>query len=150
MKHRMSFIQVAKKKCGRPQKNIDITKVLKLVKEGKTEQEIACELKVSVRTFRNFRKKHGISPAVGHGGTRRGVGRKRVTGGPGDECMKRQQAIDARVNSIDVGLRIGKRDIYNDQWLKWAGSAFEFDYDQRQYISKSPGFGIPTAIRQRG
>jgi hypothetical protein len=146
----MSLNQVAKKKCGRPQKNIDMTKVLELVKAGKTDQEIVCELDVSARSFRTFRKKHGISSAAGHGGTRRGAGRKKFTGDPGDEYMRRQQAIDAKVNSLDAGLRIGRLGIHNDQWLKWAGSAFEFDYDLRQYVCKLAGFGIPAVIRQKG
>ena len=147
----MTFNQVATNKRGRPQKNIDLAGVLELVKAGKTDQEIAVKLDVSVRTLRTFRKKNGISPSAGHGGVRRGAGRKIFTGGPGDEYIKRQQAIDAKVNSIDAGLRIGRRDIYNNnQWLKWASSAFEFDHDRRQYICRSPGFGIPAAIRQRG
>ena len=148
MKLHMSLNQVAINKRGRPQKNIELAKVIELVKTGRTDQEIACDLDVSVRTLRTFRKKHGIPPATGHGGTRQGAGRKKSTDCP-DGYMERQQAIDARVNSIDAGIRVGKCGIHNDQWLQWAGSAYEFDHNRRQYICRSPGFGIPMAIRQR-
>lgn len=124
----MSSNQVAINKRGRPQKNIELAKVIELVKAGKADQETVGELDVSVRTFRTFRKNHGISPAAGHGGTRRGAGRKKFTYCP-DEYMERQQAIDARVNSIDAGIRIGKCGIYDDHWLKWASSAFEYDHE---------------------
>jgi len=42
-------------------------RVLELVRAGKTDQEIAGKLNVSVRTFRSFRKVHGIASAKGHG-----------------------------------------------------------------------------------
>ena len=150
MKPRMSLNQAAKKKCGRPKKNIDLSRVIELMKKGKTDQEIAVELGVSVRTFRTFRKEYGIPPTVGHGGARQGAGRKKITGGPYDPYMERQQAIDARVNSIDARLRVGKRDIYDAQWLKWAGSAYEFNQGQKQYVCNIHGFGLPAAIRQKG
>jgi len=141
--------QAAKKKCGRPQKNIDLVRVFELLQAGKTDREIADELNVSVRTFRGFRKKHNIPPAAGHGGARQGAGRKKITGGPYDPYMERQQAIDVKANSIDAGLRVGKRGIYKDGWLRWAGSAFEYDKSLGQYTSKISGCGIPAAIKAR-
>lgn len=145
----MSSNQAAKKKRGRPRKKIDPARVSELVRAGKTDQEIAGELDVSVRTFRTFRKEHGIPPAKGHGGTRPGAGRKKTTGSPYDLFMERQQAIDARVNSIDAGLRVGRDWLYGDHWLKWAGSAFKYDKGLGRYASKIAGFGIPIAIGQR-
>ncbi len=150
MKLCMSSNQAAIKKRGRPQKNIDPASVLELVRAGKTDQEIAGELDVSVRTFRAFRKEHGIPSAKGHGGARLGAGRKKFTGGPYDPYMERQQAIDVKVNSIDAGLRVGRDCLYGNHWLKWAGSAFEYDKDLGHYVSKILGFGIPAVVKQRG
>ncbi|WP_027364304.1 helix-turn-helix transcriptional regulator [Desulfotruncus alcoholivorax] len=143
----MPHNQAAKKKRGRPQKNIDLARVFELLQAGKTDREIAAELDVSVRTFRSFRKKYNIPPAAGHGGARRGAGRKKFTCGTYDPYMERQQAIDAKVNSIDAGLRVGKRGIYKDGWLRLAGSAYEYDKSLGQYTSKIPGCGIPAAIK---
>ena len=134
-------------KCGRPGKKLDLARVLELVKSGKKDQEMAEEMGVSVRKVRSFRKEYGIAPVVGHGGARRGVGRKKFSAGPNDAYMMRQQAIDARVNSIDAGLRMGKLGMYESHWLKWAGSAFEYNKDQKQYVSKLQGFGIPGTIK---
>ena len=151
MKLRMSSNQAAIKKRGRPGKSIDLTKVLELEKARKADQEIADELGVSVRTFRTFRKEHGISPAVGHGGVRQGAGRKSFSGGLcGDGYMMRQQVIDARANTIDAGLRMGgKFTLSNEQWLKWAGSAFKYNKEQGVYTSGA-GLGIPTLISYKG
>ena len=137
----MSFNQAAIKKRGRPQKIIDLVKVLELEKDGKTDQEIAEEMVVSVRKLRSFRKENGIQPAAGHGGVRQGAGRKSFS----DGYMMRQQAIDARINSIDAGLRMG-RCLFNDQWLRWAADAFKYDQDLGQYISKA-GCSIPAVIK---
>jgi len=145
----MSSNQAATKKRGRPQKNIDPASVLEPVKAGKTDQEIASELDVSVRTLRTFRKEQNISSARGHGGIRPGAGRKKFTGGPYDPYMERQQATDARVNSIDAGLRVGGC-LYGDQWLRWAASAYEYDKGLGLYVSKVKGCGIPKFIRQQG
>ncbi|BAF58346.1 hypothetical protein PTH_0165 [Pelotomaculum thermopropionicum SI] len=145
----MSSNQAATKKRGRPKKNIDLVRVLELERAGKTDQEIAGELGVSVRTFRSFRKKHGIAPAAGWGGARRGAGRKEFSGGSHDESdayMERQQAIDARVNSIDAGLRAGRFNLTFDQWLKWAGSVFKYSKERGVYTSEE-GLGIPAVIR---
>ena len=141
----MSSNQAAEKKRGRPQKNIDKVRVLELEKAGKTDQEIAEEMRVSVRKLRSFRKENGIQPATGHGGARRGAGRKSFSGSSYDAYMEHQQAIDARVNSIEAGLRTGKFDLSNDQWLRWAASAFEYDQGLGQYTSKA-GCGIPAVI----
>lgn len=145
MKLCMSFNQAAIRKRGRPQKNIDLTSVLEMEKAGKTDQEIAGELSVSVRTFRTFRKEHDIAPAAGHGGKRQGAGSKKFTGGPREPYMERQQAIDTRVNSIDAGLRIGRLSLSNDQWLKWARSVFKYNKEQGVYTSEA-GLGIPAVI----
>ncbi|WP_449240375.1 DNA-binding protein [Desulfoscipio gibsoniae] len=147
---RMSLNQAAIKKRGRPKKNIDSARVLALVAAGKTDHEIAGELDLSVRTLRAFRKEHGISSAIGHGGARRGAGRKKFTSGPYDPYMERQQAIDARVNSVDARLRVGRDCLCGDQWLKWAGSAFEYNRSLGRYVSKIAGFGVPAVVRQRG
>jgi len=48
----MSLNQDAIKKRGRPRKNINLARVLELVRAGKTDQGIAGKLNVSVRTFR--------------------------------------------------------------------------------------------------
>ena len=115
----------------------------------RTDREIAGELGVSVRTFRSFRKKYGIAPAAGWGGARRRAGRKEFSGGSHDvdnAYMERQQAIDARVNSIDAGLRIGRFNLAFEHWLKWAGSAFSYSKERGVYTSEE-GLGIPAVIR---
>lgn len=124
--------------------------MLELVSAEKTDQEIAGELGVSVRTLRTFRKEHGILSAIGHGGARRGAGKKRISGGPYEPYMERQQAIDARVNSVDARLRVGRDCLCSDQWLRWAGSAFEYDKGMGRYVSRIAGFGIPAVVRQQG
>jgi len=144
----MSFNQVAKKKKrGRPSKTLDMATVIELVKDGRKDQEIAEEMGVSVRKLRSFRKENGIPPAAGHGGARRGAGRKRHSGGV-YAFMERQQAIDSRVNSIDAGLRVGRHGMYDDHWLKWAGSVFKFDQDLNQYVCIEQGFGLLAVIRR--
>lgn len=143
MKHCMPFNQAAIKKRGRPQKNIDLDRVLELGKAGKADQEIADELGVSVRTFRTFRKEHCIPPAVGHGGARQGAGRKKFDSDP-SEYMERQQVIDAKINSIDAGLRT-RASMNKKQWFKWARSVFKYDKEQGVYTSEA-GYGIPSRI----
>jgi hypothetical protein len=144
----MPVNQAAKKKRGRPSKKLDMAKVIELVKKGKKDQEIADELGVSVRKLRSFRKENGILPAVRHGGARPGAGRKRRVGGV-LAYMKRQQAVDSLVNSIDAGIRVGRFSIYDSHLLKWASSAFKFDWDRKQYVGIEQGLGLPAAIRQR-
>jgi len=144
----MSVNQVAKKKRGRPSKKIDVAKVIELVKSGKKDKVIAEEMGVSVRKLRSFRKENGILPAVGHGGVRPGAGWKRRSDGV-YAFMERQQAIDSKVNSMDAGLRVGKHGLYDGHCLKWAGSAFKFDRDLKQYVCIQQGFGLPAVIRQR-
>jgi len=146
VKLRMPLNQDVKKKRGRPSKNIDLARVLELEKTGKTDSEIAGELGVSVRTFRSFRKKHGIAPGAGWGGSRRGAGRKRLDDDSyGELFMERQQAIDARVNSFDAGIRTGRFNLTFEQWLRWAGSVFRYSKERGVYTSEA-GLGIPAVI----
>jgi len=111
--------QAAKKKRGRPQKNIDLVMVLELEKTEKTDSEIADELGVSVRTFRMFRKEHGIAPAVGHGGARRGAGRKSVAG-PKTRTPWRGKA------NWPAAVAATRRTISSRDAALWCGQEYEY------------------------
>jgi DNA-binding CsgD family transcriptional regulator len=125
---------------GRPRKfsqNTDTEMLVKMVDDGKTDKEIAVVMNISERTVVRYRLSAGKIRK--RGGIRLGAGRKRKS----DE-MLRQQAIDCRVNSFEVGL--GKKKISDEDWIRWTPDAFS--YRMGIYVRRGdvPGTGVPACL----
>jgi hypothetical protein len=124
---------------GRPRKLLrqNIEMLSKMANEGKTDKEIALALKVSERTIVRYRLYAGKIRKKG--GYRPGAGRKRK-----DNELLRQQSIDCRINSFEVG--IGKKRISDEDWVRWQPDAFSYHRGGVYVRREDAPAGVPAYL----
>lgn len=146
----MSSTQVAKK--GRPPlvTHEAVAAILDLYKSGiESAVKIGNTLNLSHDTVLRILKKNGIKPQPG--GSRPDTGKRYNCTDAEVEIMRRQQIIDSKTNSWEVGL--GRKYIDDEAWIKSAGTAFKQtrrgysrDNDKLNITVSGESLGIPLRL----
>ena len=142
----------AVKKNGRPAKATPeaVAAVLKLYSNGvESTAKIGEEVNLSHDTVLRILKRNEIK--LQHGGSRANAGRRSGNIDAEAELMRRQQFIDSKSNSWEVG--IGKKHIDDEAWIKMAGTAFKQtrkgyrrDDTKLNITNSNESLGIPSRL----